>query len=147
MRSIFDEAAALNQDVGSWDVRSMTDMEEMFEDATAFSCWDLGMGDVSYYSGESAVVDPFYVGIHTIPQGSEYTDGVCACPVGSVLEEDMGNNGVCTVVPSAFPCAPLFSATRRVPDIKMVENLGCNESLREELCVSIALAKECLSVT
>jgi hypothetical protein len=55
---------------------------------------DLGMGDVSYYSGESAVVDPFYVGIHTGPQGSEYTDGVCTCPVGSVLEEDMGNNGL-----------------------------------------------------
>ena len=67
----------------------------MFYEAAAFDqvfCWDLKTG-----SPDS--------GIHTGPQGSEYTDGMCVCSVGSVLEEDKGNNGTCTtlVVPTAVP--------------------------------------------
>ena len=66
----------------------------MFDGAAAFDqvfCWDL---QTSSPHGD----------IHTGPQGSEYTDGVCACLVGSVLEEDKGNNGVCTTL-SPFPTA------------------------------------------
>ena len=67
----------------------------MFFGAAAFDqvfCWDLKTGSPNS-------------DIHTGSQGSDYTDGVCACPVGSVFEEDKGNNGVCTtlVVPTAAP--------------------------------------------
>ena len=81
----------------------------MFREAYAFNqvfCWDLGESGGAYYTDENALVDPEYEGIHTGPQGSEYTDGVCACPTGSVLEEDKGNNGVCTTlspVPTPVP--------------------------------------------
>ena len=75
----------------------------MFYEASAFNqafCWDLGSGvivDVTSTDGAVIVAGS---------QGSEYTGGVCACPAESVLEEDLGNHGACTVpapVPTAVP--------------------------------------------
>ena len=46
MNSLFNNAAAFNQDISAWDVSQVTDMEQMFHTASAFnqdiSAWDVG---------------------------------------------------------------------------------------------------------
>jgi uncharacterized coiled-coil protein SlyX len=90
----------------------------MFMGADAFNqvfCWDLG----EIGSPDSD--------IHTGPQGSEYTDGVCACPVGSVSVEGMGNNGVCIVptpVPTAVPTpVPTYESSDTPALMALIEGL------------------------
>jgi len=90
----------------------MSTYRQMFYYATAFNqsiCWDLGSGVTPSVTSTDGAV------IVAGPQGSEYTDDMCVCPVEAVFEEDLGNNGACTVptpVPTAMPSAvPTASPT------------------------------------
>ncbi len=46
MRQMFQSATAFNQDIGSWNVGSLTDMTQMFQSATTFN-QDIGSWNVS----------------------------------------------------------------------------------------------------